>query len=110
MRGYKGALWQVLLVVAGLLFGAGCHTWQAGRLYVSGTEALEAGHTARAVADLEAAAALAPHASEVQNNLGIAYLQAGRSEAALIAFERAVALDCSNPAAAANLRRLRGER
>jgi lipoprotein NlpI len=53
---------------------------------------------------LERAAVLAPERSEVFNHLGLAYAAAGRPADALSAFERAVALDCDNRAAAANLR------
>jgi len=100
---------RVIALAAALVLGLGCASYRGGRLYVSGSEALEAGDTARAVAELERAAELAPHASQVQNHLGIAYLQAGRRADARAAFERAVALDCSNPAAAANLRLLAEE-
>ena len=53
--------------------------------------------------ELELAARLAPERSEILNHLGIAYGAAGRSGDALSAFERAVALDCDNRAAAENL-------
>ncbi len=82
----------------------GCSSFQAGRLYHSGTEALDRGDSARAVADLERAADLLPEASEVQNHLGLAYQAEGRDRDAELAFERAVALDCDNEAAAENLR------
>lgn len=96
------------LVLGGAL-AAGCalpgtEAFRGARLYESGTEALERGETARAVAELERAAALVPHASEVRNHLGAAYAAAGRHEAALRAFRRAVALDCRNAAARRNLR------
>ena len=77
----------------------GCASFQGARLYRSGTDALERGETARAIADLERAAGLVRHASEVQNHLGLAYEAAGRPEAAQRAFERAVELDCNNAAA-----------
>ena len=100
---------RILALAVALALGSGCASYRGARLYVSGSEALEAGDTARALADLERAAALAPQRSEVQNHLGIAYLRAGRQADARAAFERAVTLDCSNPAAAANLRRLADE-
>jgi Flp pilus assembly protein TadD len=87
----------------------GCASLEGARLYESGTRALEAGDSARAIAELERAAELVPHASEIQNHLGIAYLQSGRPDAAREAFERAVALDCSNAAAHDNLARLQGQ-
>jgi Flp pilus assembly protein TadD len=89
-----------LLVVLAFL---GCATFEAGQLYSSGTEALERGDSARAVADLERAAELVPHASEIQNHLGLAYAAEGRDGEALLAFRRAVALDCGNLAARRNL-------
>jgi Flp pilus assembly protein TadD len=86
------------------LSGAGCATYRGARLYESGTRALDRGETAAAVADLEQAARLVPDASEIQNHLGLAYEAAGRSDDALLAFRRAVALDCDNQAAQQNLR------
>ena len=93
-----------LLAGVTLAAPAGCAGLQGARLYASGSEALERGDTPRAVADLERAAALVPHASEVQNHLGVAYAGAGRHDDALRAFRRAVALDCDNTAARRNLR------
>ena len=86
------------------LASMGCATFQGARLYSSGTDALDRGDTARAIADLERAADLVPHASEIQNHLGLAYAADGRSREALLAFRRAVALDCGNLAAQRNLR------
>ena len=59
-------------------------------------------------ADLVKFAHLVPEASDVPNQLGIAYTAAGREEEALAAFERAVALDCDNQAAVANRDAARG--
>ena len=81
----------------------GCATLRAADLYGSGTAALEAGDEARAIRDLEAAAGHLPEASEVQNHLGLAYEAAGRERDALVAFRRAVALDCDNQPAQHNL-------
>ncbi|MFI5217664.1 MAG: tetratricopeptide repeat protein [Candidatus Limnocylindria bacterium] len=81
----------------------GCASFEAARLYRSGTAALEAGAPERAVADLERAAALAPEASDVQNHLGLAYAAAGRPGDAERAFRRALELDCDNAAARENL-------
>ena len=78
-------------------------TWQAGRLYVRGTEALELGEYDRAISELEEAARLAPRASEVRNHLGLADWEAGESARARVAFEEALALDCDNEAARTNL-------
>ncbi len=89
---------------------AACADLEARRFYRAGTDALDRGESQRAIADLERAAALAPEISAIQNHLGIAYEDAGRSEDALLAYERAVALDCDNRAAASNLRELRGRR
>jgi len=83
---------------------AGCASFQAARLYRSGTLALDRGDTEAAVADLERAAELVPAASEVQNHLGLAYAAAGRDAEARAAFQRAVELDCENTAASYNLR------
>ena len=104
-RGYKAMMQQLLaalLLVA--LSSVGCATYRGARLYSSGTKALDRGDTARAIADLERAAELVPHASEIQNNLGLAYAAEGRHREALLAFRRAVALDCGNDAAWRNLR------
>jgi len=89
--------------------GPGCAKWQATRLYQSGTEALEIEQTATAIADLERAAELWPESGEIQNHLGLAYLQAGRRRDARDAFARAVALNCSNPSAQHNLTLLQAE-
>jgi len=85
----------------------GCADIEARRFYRAGTEALDRGESQRAVAELERAAVLAPEISSIQNHLGIAYEDAGRSDDALLAYERAVALDCDNRAAESNLRELR---
>ena len=77
------------------------HPWAAPP--TSGTEALDRGDTARAIADLERAAELVPRASEIQNHLGLAYAADGHHREALFAFRRAVALDCGNLAARRNL-------
>lgn len=87
----------------------GCSAIEGARLYREGTEALERGDSATAVRALERAAERAPEASEVQNHLGLAYLASGRRGEAVLAFERAVALDCDNMAARKNLDLLRAE-
>jgi Flp pilus assembly protein TadD len=84
-----------------------CATVDATRLFRSGTAALDRGDTPAAVRDLEAAADRLPESSAVQNHLGLAYAAGGRDADALAAFERAVALDCDNAAAQANLVRAR---
>jgi Flp pilus assembly protein TadD len=94
---------RIAVLVAALAL-AGCASFRGARLYDSGTRALEQGDSARAIAELEEAAALVPQASEVRNHLGLAYLQADRPEDALAAFRHAVALDCDNQAAVQNLR------
>ncbi len=92
----------------------GCSSFRGARLYLSGTQALDRGEAVVAIAELERAAELLPDASEVQNHLGLAYQAAGRERDAELAFRRAVALDCTNAAAAENLRiaetRASGER
>lgn len=99
-----------LLAAALLACALGCASVEATRLYESGSAALDRGDAARAVADLERAAALAPGASSIHNHLGIAYELAGRGDDAQRAYERAVELDCDNHAAEANLAALRERR
>jgi len=93
------------IVVAALWLCAlpGCATFQGARLYKRGTDALDRGDTSGAIADLERAAQLVPQSSEIQNHLGLARAAAGQDDAALMAFRRAVELDCSNEAAQQNL-------
>jgi Flp pilus assembly protein TadD len=86
-----------------MLLPVGCTSFQGARLYQSGSAALVRGDSARAVSDLERAAAMVQQASEVQNHLGLAYAAQGRDVDALRAFERAVDLDCGNAAASENL-------
>jgi Flp pilus assembly protein TadD len=93
----------LVAVLVASLACAGCGSLRGARLYSSGTRALDAGDPARAVADLEAAAALLPGSSEVHNHLGLAYARAGRDEEAMAAFRRSVELDCDNRAAQHNL-------
>jgi Flp pilus assembly protein TadD len=99
-----------VLAAAAALLAGGCASIEATQRFRSGTAALDRGDAGRAVSELERAAALAPEVSAIQNHLGLAYEQAGRPDDALHAFERAVALDCENEAAAHNLRALRVER
>ena len=99
----RGFLTPLLLGVCALAL-VGCATLRGARLYQSGTEALDRGDAAQAIAELEEAATLVPHASEIQNHLGLAYASAGRDAEALAAFQKAVALDCDNTAAKRNLR------
>ncbi|MAE94182.1 MAG: hypothetical protein CL910_05925 [Deltaproteobacteria bacterium] len=96
--------WALLAV---LVLATGCASFEASRLAASGSQAIGRGQYARAVEDLERAATLAPRAAPVQNDLGVAYLAAGRPGDALRAFERAVALDCSHEPSQQNLRALR---
>jgi Flp pilus assembly protein TadD len=86
-----------------LMSAPGCASLAGARLYRSGSQALERGDAEQAIADLERAAELVPHASEVQNHLGLAYASAGRQREAAAAFRRAVELDCDNAAARRNL-------
>jgi len=86
-----------------------CASIESARHYRDGSAALDRGEPATAVAELERAAALTPDASHVQNHLGIAYEEVGRHDDAVRAYERAVALDCDNGAAQANLERTQGE-
>jgi Flp pilus assembly protein TadD len=93
-----------IVLALGIALALGCAAVVGHRHFEAGNAALDRGDAALAVAELERAAALVPEASEVQNHLGIAYSAAGRDADALAAFERAVALDCDNRAAADNLR------
>ena len=106
----------LVLVVCGALAAAGCasveassRTFRGARLFVSGTEALNAGDLAQAVDELERAAALAPEASEIRNHLGLAYWASGDAQRARSAFEASLVLDCENAAARHNLTRLDAE-
>ena len=93
------------LLLALLPAGLGaCATIEGARFYGRGTEALERGDARGAITNLERAADLVPHGSEIHNHLGIAYAAEGRDGDALRAFRRAVALDCDNAAAQRNLR------
>ena len=92
------------LAALGLLLLLGCSTLEGYRYFQAGTDSLARGDAAAAVAELERAALLVPERSEVFNHLGLAYAAAGRGADARFAFERAVALDCDNRAAQANLR------
>jgi len=96
MMGWVGVAFALSLT-------SGCASFEAARLYQSGSEALEQGEVDRAITQLERAAELAPDASEVHNHLGLALAADGREEAALLEFQRAVELDCANDAAQANL-------
>jgi len=91
------------LALVALLGLFGCATVEGYRHFQAGTAALDRGDADAAIAELELAAKLVPERSEVLNHLGIAYAAAHRPDAALAAFERAVALDCDNHAAKANL-------
>ncbi len=102
----------VVAVVALAGLQAGCETTpvralRGARHYAAGNEALERSDGARAVEELEQAADLVPHASEVQNHLGLAYWSEGELDEARLSFERALELDCENQAAATNLEKLR---
>ena len=95
------ARWLVGIIALATL---SCASFQGARLYQSGTEALDRGENSIAITQLEQAAEFVPTASEVQNHLGLAYQAAGRGGDARLAFRRAVDLDCTNEAAAENLR------
>ena len=82
-------------------------TYRGARHFSAGNDALARENGARAIVELEQAAALVPHASEIQNHLGLAYWSEGRLQAARLSFERALELDCENEAAEANLETLR---
>jgi len=96
----------IRIALLALCVGLGCASLDGYRHFEAGNAALDRGDAATAVAELEQAAALAPERSEVHNHLGLAYAAAGRPDEARSAYERAVALDCDNRAAAENLRAL----
>ncbi len=97
----------VAVLAVGLLSSPGCTQWQAAHLYQSGSQALQAGDVDRAIDELSAAARLVPQASEIQNHLGLAWIEAGEEQRALQFFERAVELDCDNQAASDGLARVK---
>lgn len=108
------AILRAALLVS-LIAGIGCESapmraFRGARHYAAGTEAIHSGDRIRAIEELEQAAVLVPHASEIQNNLGLAYWSEGRTQAARSAFETALELDCENRAARANLERLMSSR
>ncbi len=105
-RGLATLFWAAAVALAAS--ASGCASVEGGRLYTSGTEALDRGDVESAVDALQRAAALVPQASEIQNHLGLAYQAAGRSNEARAAFERAVDLDCDNLAARHNLAVIEG--
>lgn len=109
----KGSV-RAILATTALVFvvvETGCESTpiraiRGARHYAAGTEALTRSDGVQAIAELERAADLVPHASEIQNHLGLAYWSDGRAQAAQVAFERAIELDCDNLVAQANLQRL----
>jgi tetratricopeptide (TPR) repeat protein len=110
VRSSVGAAVAVAAISVGVM-QAGCEStpvraFRGARHYTAGTEALERNDDALAIAELEQAAVLVPHASEIQNHLGIAYWSDGRPQSAQVAFEKAIELDCDNDVARANLAQL----
>ncbi len=98
-----------ILVLAGVAMGcesSAMRAFRGARHYAAGTEALTRSDPVLAISELEQAASLVPHASEIQNHLGLAYWADGRPQEARSAFETAVKLDCENVAARTNLERL----
>ncbi len=110
----RGRLPRAVALACAIALGCvaiGCRSdavlaFRGARHYAIGSEALVRGETRRAVDELEQAARLVPHASEIQNHLGLAFEAEERPAAARRAFERAIELDCENEAAHANLARL----
>jgi Flp pilus assembly protein TadD len=98
-----------ILVLASVATGcesSAMRAFRGARHYAAGTEALTRSDPVLAISELEEAASLVPHASEIQNHLGLAYWADGRPQQARSAFETAVKLDCENIAAQTNLERL----
>ena len=118
IHGQRGIVTRAIFVgVLGvsLLFGSGCaegprRALEGARLYSAGTRSLEAGDAAMAVVELSRAADLVPHASEIQNHLGMAHWTLGELDDAESAFDQALVLDCENEAARLNRERLIAER
>ena len=105
-RGRSRLCWALALI---LMVGCASPRFdglRGARLYASGSRALEMGEARRAVDELETAARLIPHASEIQNHLGLAYWAEGDVDRARTAFDRALELDCDNEAARRNQNRL----
>lgn len=106
---FSPIFWVMLFVMLCVsVLQVGCESMpmralRGARHYAAGSEALERNQSDQAILELERAAALIPHASEIQNHLGLAYWSGGRRASALAAFERAVDLDCENQAAEGNL-------
>jgi tetratricopeptide (TPR) repeat protein len=106
---FSPILWAMLCVMFCVsVLQVGCESTpmralRGARHYAAGSEALERNQSDQAILELERAAALIPHASEIQNHLGLAYWSGGRRASALAAFERALDLDCENQAAEGNL-------
>jgi Flp pilus assembly protein TadD len=96
-----------LLLLALTLSTAGCAAVDGARLFRSGTAALDRGDTQGALRDLEHSVRVLPDSSAAHNHLGLAYAADGRDADALREFERAVAIDCTNQAAQANLAQAR---
>ncbi|MFK7896936.1 MAG: tetratricopeptide repeat protein [Myxococcota bacterium] len=119
-KNLEGGVWSGSFAAgacAALLLMSGCaglteaqRAWQGSRLYSEGTQSLEAGDAAGAVDSLSRAAALVPHASEIQNHLGLAYWALGERAEAESAFDQALELDCENEAARQNRSGLLAER
>lgn len=99
-------LFVAILMISGACQSGPLLAFQGARHYAAGSEALEQGDDERAVLELRRAADLVPHASEIQNHLGLAYLANGQIDRAREAFEIALELDCDNEAAKMNLARL----
>ena len=99
----------VILLVSGFLGGcqsAPMRAWQGAQHFSAGDAALEREDPQEAIRELTLAATLVPHASEIQNHLGLAYWKAGDELAAVRAFEAALEIDCDNQPARVNLDRL----
>jgi tetratricopeptide (TPR) repeat protein len=97
------ALALVMIVASAACQSGPVRAFQGARYYAAGSESLDRGDGEKAVQELLRAAELVPHASEVQNHLGLAYLATGDSNRARVAFEAAIELDCDNEAARLNL-------
>ncbi|MCP4904573.1 MAG: tetratricopeptide repeat protein [bacterium] len=97
-----------ILLGSGACLSGPALVFQGARHYATGSEALRQGDGARALSELQRAAELVPHASEIRNHLGLAYLHEGERARAREAFARALELDCENAAARLNLAGLAG--
>ena len=99
----------LLLLLVALGLGGGMALQAAPDRFEAANEAYQQGNFAAAQSDYEALVADGELAANLFYNLGNTYYRTGKKGAAMLAFERALALQPSHPEAAANLSLLRNE-